>query len=661
MNAFRLSALPARTALLAILAWQPATTLADHAAAGAGVIVAPTATAAVSGGVGAEWTVISSLNSGNAHSDLDFFERGGDYYVAVGTLAAGANDGGQMIHRLTVDGVINPAFVSAHPSAACVSSPTAATGLQHDVEVTPKGNILFNTDWGGTADIRPPQLLLDATDADGRCHDQTGAGTGNSPRGGLEIVDITDLVNPVEIALTSHIGEAHTVNVDPKRSHIAYVSSSDGTMVGIEFVDLSSCMNFPAGTSVQDKRAACRPLVYRYQFQTEWARGTYTSSTDGCHELEVYPDDTLTCASIAASIVLDMSGAYDDMGTPDDYTDDRLRGTPLPCAVRDSVSNADIGGAFATGAKVIDCVNGENGQPLSIIGWQDIGAPTVEGIELVGFINHAGSGNRAAGEDIAIAHEAELSSSGRFLIVTDERGGGIVPPGAACPMPGTNADNESGNGGIHAYAVDRLHTRFPGVPEAQSNEEMALAADVAYARTPSGEKAIYRATPRVAQESLCTAHVFQLIPGQNRMFMGWYSQGTQVVDFVEHEDGTFEWREAAWWVPESAATWTSAIFAYNTDLSDGSVTYYGATADFGRQSVDIYSITLPAPPKPLPPVAEPPAEEPPTEEPPAEEPPVTAPPPRPAVTLGPRGGAPGASLLLLALAAGLRGRRRAPG
>ena len=29
--------------------------------------------------------------------------------------------------------------------------------------------------------------------------------------------------NPVEIALTSHTGEAHTVNVDPKRPHIAYV------------------------------------------------------------------------------------------------------------------------------------------------------------------------------------------------------------------------------------------------------------------------------------------------------------------------------------------------------------------------------------------------------------------------------------------------------
>ena len=39
---------------------------------------------------------------------------------------------------------------------------------------------------------------------------------------------MTDPAAPTEIGLTSHVGQAHTVNVDPKRPHIAFVSSSDG-------------------------------------------------------------------------------------------------------------------------------------------------------------------------------------------------------------------------------------------------------------------------------------------------------------------------------------------------------------------------------------------------------------------------------------------------
>src|SRR3712207_8372433 len=43
------------------------------------------------------------------------------------------------------------------------------------------------------------------------------------------------------------------------------------------------------------------------------------------------------------------------------------------------------------------------------------------------------------------------------------------------------------------------------------------------------------------QGSTCTSHVFQQMPNQNRIFMGWYSQGTQVFDYKENADGTFEW------------------------------------------------------------------------------------------------------------------------
>jgi hypothetical protein len=101
---------------------------------------------------------------------------------------------------------------------------------------------------------------------------------------------------------------------------------------------------------------------------------------------------------------------------------------------------------------------------------------------------------------------------------------------------------------------------------------------------------------------VCTAHVFQQIPGQNRIFMGWYSQGTQVIDFTEHADGTIDFREAAYFIPANANEWVSHVFKVDRN-ADGSFTYYGATGDFnlaerGRNTIDVWRVTLPPPPSP---------------------------------------------------------------
>ncbi len=314
------------------------------------------------------------------------------------------------------------------PLGLCVSNPAAALGLQHDVEATPKGNAILNT--ANPAAVRTDaQLLLDATDASGRCHDQGTAGVSGAPRGGLELVDITNVVDPVEIGLTSHIGEAHTVNVDPKRPHIAYAVTSDSIAVsggkrqnevpgssdrndldGFEVVDLSSCMNFPAGTSADLKRMLCKPQVYRYRYPTaEMALGhSLKSSIYGCHELEVYPDDRLTCGSGAAMLLFDMKGAFDDRGTPTDYTDDRPRGVPLDCDVRPSSS----AGPWITGAFVTDCTRSKQGTSLDVPTWLASGAPSLEGVAFLGAAHHQGRGGPfPATEDNDFDHEAELSES----------------------------------------------------------------------------------------------------------------------------------------------------------------------------------------------------------------------------------------------------------
>ena len=590
---------------------------------------APVGTTLNSGGPGATWKLIKTFPTGNPHTDLDFFTRKGEIYAAVGTLAIGPNGGGQTIIKLTQGGEVeenplspaSPQFVSSHPSASCLSDPAAALGLQHDVEATPKGNTVFNTA-SSAASRRDAELLIDATDNEGRCHDATAFGLDpNSPQGGLEIIDITNVAAPVEIGLTSHIGEAHTVNIDPKRPHIAYAVTSDSVTVtcnaddtsctranesptssqrfnldGFEVVDLSSCMNFKPLTSVIVKRMTCRPQVYRYRYPSALiGLGHTVDALAGCHELEIYPNDRLTCASINATMHFDMSGAFDANGKP--------KGTPLPCRTRMSASPPPYAKSPALGGAVVtDCVFDGSGQELTIPNWRTMGSPSLTGVKFLGSAFHQGRGGPYdSTQDVDVSHEAELSGSQRLLIATDERGGGVTPPGATCATsPGTPTDNKLGNGGLHAYRVNKLQTASPSGPDPTA----ATTAWQAYAPSPSGPKAIYRANVHTGpQASLCTAHVFQQIPGQNRIFMGWYTQGTQVVDFVEHPNGTVEFKEAGWFIPENANTWTSAVFKVKRN-QNGTYTYWGATGDFnlgaaGRSAIDIYKVTLPAPPRPF--------------------------------------------------------------
>ena len=584
---------------------------------------APLSTAINAGGEGADWELIASIPTGNPHSDLDFFTSGDITYASVGTLASGPNAAGQTIVQLTnSDGDVDPRYVTGHPSATCPGVATGVTGLQHDPEAAPKGDALVQFP-NPYVDRRDTQVIIDASDASGRCHDQGELGL-SGPQGGLEIIDVTDPSAPTEIGLTSHVGEAHTVNVDPKRPHIAYVSSSDGVSYdeegvrsndegdslsfdGIEVVDMSSCMNFPEGANRQFKIDACDPDVYRYRWPTVDFAGSNTYRTmSACHELEIYPDDRVACAAIGATLLLDFSGAFDKNGTPNDFSDDKPRGTPLPCARRES---SNVGEPWSTSAFIEDCVIGEGDQSLAVADWLQLNPPpSLEGVEKLGAIHHMGFedqiGNNFepafdATEDIFVSHEAELTQSGRYVLVTDERGGGVLPVGASC-SPG--ADNPLGNGGIHAFPVDKLDTPRPEPTGARSPETEAYQEDV-YAKTSDGDRAIFRAPIQTEpQGSLCTSHVFQQIPGQNRIFMAWYSQGTQVVDFTENADGTIDFKRAGYFVPEHANQWVSHVFKVEKN-DDGSFTYWGAAGDFllgdaGRNTIDIYKVTLPAPPKP---------------------------------------------------------------
>jgi hypothetical protein len=599
---------------------------------------------------GGRFQLLTSIPTGNPHTDLDFFTKGGETYAAVGTLAIGGNQGGQSIVKLTEGGQVEPngrpaaRFVTGHPSATCPTNPSQALNLQHDVEATPKSAGVINNDSYLPADAAKTgdaQLLVDATDGTGRCHDQGNLGLQSAPRGGLELIDITGLGSAGfgtgdnrtrEIALTSHVGESHTVNIDPQRPHIAYSVTSDSVNVsrssdggtpndptddtfvrnnettqtsnldGFEVVDMSSCLTPPFGTmreglTLAEKRDACRPEVYRYRYPTlamsqgHTIKAGSTNGTFGCHELAPYPGDLLACGSGSAAMLFDMSGAFErDAATGLD----KPKGTPLDCRRRPS-SNTGLSTPITTGALVTDCVVGNNNKDLRIPAWLADGAPSLEGVRHMGSQHHIGRAATEgfattvpATEDIDFNHETEFTPSGRYLLATDERGGGVAG-GAQCNIGQSNPQT---NGGIHAYRVDRLQpapaaapNRAPGAPEPGTTVTRPQS-DEGYARsytgnttTPEG-KAIYRAPTRseAVEGTFCTAHVLQQVPGQNRIVMGWYTQATNVIDFVELPGNRVQFVETAQAIPANSNAWVSHIFKADQN-ADGTFTYYGASAD----------------------------------------------------------------------------------
>ena len=179
-----------------------------------------------------------------------------------------------------------------------------------------------------------------------------------------------------------------------------------------------------------------------------------------------------------------------------------------------------------------------------------------------------------------------------MLIATDERGGGVAAAGRHL-RPG--ADNTAGNGGVHFYRIAGQLATTPGSPEEAFS---------AYARTPEGEKAIFRAPIRTQpQAPLCTAHVFQQIPGQNRIFMGWYSQGTQVVDFVEKPRRHAQLQGGRLLHPrERQQVGLRRLQAGSRTPTAPSPTAArpatSTSALAGRSAIDVYKVTLPAPPQP---------------------------------------------------------------
>jgi hypothetical protein len=502
--------------------------------------------AAITRGTGT-WTFIRNFQA-NPGTDLKFFTKGKDIYASTGTLGqADVNHVGQRIIRLTVNGVVNPQWVADHGSAHCTTeNPAGTTGLQHDAAVT---------------GFKNPKLLIDTTDAVGRCHD--GAG------GGLEFVDISQLAKPSfeprEVHLTRHAGTSHTVTVDATRPWIVYNSSSEfANRPWIDVLDIRSCLTSDK-LSLAKKRQACRPVVYRIAFQNEWTQAldvhfnNLNPGSAACHDITARPG-RIYCAALNASLIFDVSNLTD--------ADGNVRGTPLPCTV--------VAGE-ATGAKVTDCTAAGPGSP-SATGWTFLGTFNHPGRDCVfphppgSPVTNCNSNNFVESDDgVSVSHESDPDQTGNFMFVTDERGGGVVSPGSSC-SPGI--DNPFGNGGAHVF-------------------DISDPSNIQYALQPDGSKAVYISDAVVPASTFCDIHVMEPITNEQRFVTAYYTQGTKIVDYHIDQNGRWTFNEVASFTPDGANTW--AVQNFKTVRQGNQVTYFFMASDIQR-GIDIFSWKGPAGP-----------------------------------------------------------------
>lgn len=492
------------------------------------------------------WTFIRNfpLNPG---TDLKTFKKKGKLYASAGTLGQGdeGHVGQRIIRLIKKNGKVRPRWVADHGSANCQTDNTGVTSLQHDVAVTPKRN---------------SRILIDNTDTTGRCHDPGG--------GGLELVDISKLhrkkFKPREIHLTRHAGTSHTMTVDATRPWIVYNNASQASgMPWIDVLNIKSCLKKKLKTLAQ-KRKGCRPKVYRIYLKDEWTRRfdanrePVEGSESSCHDITAEPG-RIYCANLNSTIVLDVRRLTRSNGA--------VRGTPLKCEV--------IAGT-KTKAKVTDCDDLEA-----------VGNGQARGWKYFGHANHAGRNGShntntdfESTEEVAVSHQAVPTPNEKWMFVTDERGGGVVPGGASCSA----GPNPYGNGGVHVYKINK-------------------GGEFKYALDPDGNHAVFIGAAQVPSPTFCTAHVMQPIKGEQRFVIAWYTQGTKIVDWFRDENNRWTFRETASVIPQGPAanTWTSNVFKIKRH-GNGEVTYFFMSSDITR-GIDIFKWRGPSNPRGTPPPA----------------------------------------------------------
>ena len=249
--------------------------------------------------------------------------------------------------------------------------------------------------------------------------------------------------------------------MDQTRPWIIYNSSSDFTgRPWIEVVNTGTCLP-RRGLTLEEHRPVPaeglpHPVPARLvaAVQPRHRPAPCRASEAACHDI-TSEGTRLYCAALNGTIVFDVSGLVHGRVTKRYITRNTGKKNEgggqsrLAKPKKKKTGKGRVNGpgprlqedrGTRTGAPVFDCVNavpGPEHRPQQ--------GPLATGWTYLGHVNHVGRDCQPgpgittttcnnntfvpSDEDISVAHEADPTWDGNYMFVTDERGGGVVPPG----------------------------------------------------------------------------------------------------------------------------------------------------------------------------------------------------------------------------------------
>ena len=576
------------------------------------------------GGNGATWELLATFPTGNPHTDLDFFTRNGDTYASVGTLGVGPNGAGQNILRLTERGEVRPSYVAGPPVGRVPEQPELGARPPARRRGLAEGRAASSNAGTSTrtrVSAEDAQILVDASDADGRCHDDgtlglPACGRPRAPQGGLEIIDITRPDTPGrDRAHEPHRRGAHGqrrpqaaahrvrghVRLGRRRLHrqaaerdrraAATASTSTGSRS-------STCPRACTSPPTRPSQRAARPLPaggLPLPLPERQRRPSDTRSRTtiyACHELEIYAERP---AHLRERRGGDPCSTCRGRSTPAGRaprSDDQpaRHAAPVPAA-RELLRAAVPHGCDGDRLRERRALTGEP-VALDVPGWLAIGAPVAARSAVPRQHPPPGPRRRWRGDArvrLHAGHRLQPRAGAERLGPPPDRHRRARRRRPAARRDLRHAGRQQDRERRRPLLQGReLHT---GPPRTAAEEHQA------YARTPSGQKAIYRAPVRTrpAGVALHGARV-PADPGPEPDLHGLVLAG-HPGGRLRREPRTGRWppREAGWFLPANANTWVSHVFKYQKN-ANGTYTYWGATGDFnlaesGRSAIDVWKVT----------------------------------------------------------------------
>ena len=261
------------------------------------------------------------------------------------------------------------------------------------------------------------------TDANGRIHDYAFVGTMGA---GLRIFDITDPAHPFLAGSYTDPGWQNDVQV---RGDTAVISF-DPVVVGPH---VSACLRGKQPTAVEEGGSD----ILRLTFDPETA--TFTTALVDCYVVQ-------TPANGAHNATLHPSGdwlAIDTTRSGVEVVD--LRSTPVGMVrkIPASVTGAAHDTSFSADGSTMYAASPGTGTWIV-----DVSSIFERDATTIGFIpQESEAGGTSNPRNLTTSHQADVSSDGRVLVFTDERGGGLS--NTAC-----NTDARGVIGGIHFWNVE---------------------------------------------------------------------------------------------------------------------------------------------------------------------------------------------------------------